>query len=92
MVYTDIWSLALYVILYIEIAPKFLGLFELFYNMLGMGWTCTARTLMMLAVVIVLINVFHVWISKLKWKAQNHLAVKLFLYFFPRKDKKKSEI
>lgn len=34
--YTDILSLALYGILYTEIAPKFLGLFELFYNMLGM--------------------------------------------------------
>lgn len=87
--YTDILSLALYGILYTEIAPKFLGLFELFYNMLGMRWTCIACTLMLLAVVIVLINVFNVWISKLKWKAQNHLAVKPFFVIFHKEKKKK---
>lgn len=89
--YTIILSLALYVILYIEIASKFLGLFKLFNYMLDMGWTCMTCILMLLEVVIVLI-VFHVWNSKLKWKAQNHIVVKRFFSFFPRKEKKIWEI
>lgn len=89
--YTDILSLALYGILYTEIAPKFLGLFKLSYNMLGMRWTCIACTLMLLAVVIVLINVFNVWISKLKWKAQKSPSCKAIFVIFHKEKKNSSE-
>lgn len=60
---------------------------KLFYHMLGIGWTFIA---MLLAVVIALINVCHKWIFKFQWKAQKHLAVKLFSSFLTRKGIKKT--